>query len=163
MTNKDLLLFTIETREEEYFDRKCRLLLDMYGKRKLIEMTKDPNLFQSLFINDVLSTTSINYILMKKYYLSDNQKKVTQDLDRYISTAYFDIANDIIENNNNTRALVFQTYIDNIDNSNHQLSIRKTDRTNYDDINLILTLMYRFYKSKSLSVVPTLKKAYNLN
>lgn len=157
----DLILTTTESHLEANFNSKCQDLLMMYGKDCLIERIKNPVLFDYFFTSHILPRNEVHHILLRKYYLSKHDEtQNTKVLDAYIKTSRFEEINELLINYPSVRSEVLGIYIDNINVSNHQLSIEKLEDNNYDDINLVLIEMDQFYQQKMSNPKLALKKSY---
>ncbi len=162
-SQEDLLLSTLESRSEDYFNQKCKELLYLCGKDKLCEHTKTPHIFQYFFTSAVLSSEGINHALLKKYYLSSHKEtEVTRALDELLKEGNIKAANDMLNFHSTARSEILGIYIDNINMPNTQLLVENCNKEDYETLNNTLKGIDRFYQGKHqrTSTPVVLKKSY---
>ena len=145
----NILFSTLESQKEKFFNHKCRSLLKYYSKERLLEFIGRHPLFIDLFQNDLLSCDDINYILLKKYFVSNHyQNSNTSFLDYCLGNLDIQCANILLTENIELRNEVFGVFLDNIDIPNKYLAIEKAYTKGYDKVANALNAIDSFYKNK---------------
>ena len=166
MFQNSLLINSIETEREKYFNYKCNTLLNFYSKDTIIEACYDLENINSELVSNALSLDDICYALIKKYYISNYKiTDVTSKFNMYIEQLAFENAHQLIIENSVLRQELLNTYFENMNISNGVLSIEKAEQSGYDRVNTTLAVLNNFYLSKRLknniSEHKVLKKSYN--
>ena len=156
--DKDLSVLTLESTKEILFNKRCRDLIVLYNKDYLIENVRSLQNFYSLFTTVLISPEEVKLALLRKYYLSycSSEKELNSNLERLD----FEQIDHLIKTSPNTRSILVETYIDNLNTPNYRLPRVENAKDDYDKISKVLTEMDTFYTKKIVGDYPTLKKTY---
>ena len=166
MFQNNLLINSIETEREKYFNYKCKTLLNFYSKDTIIEACYDLENINSELVSNALSLDDICYALIKKYYISNYKiTDVTSKFNMHIEQLAFENAHQSLIDNPVLRQELLNTYFENMDISNGVLSVEKAEQLGYDKVNTTLVALNNFYLSKriqnNIKEHKVLKKSYN--
>lgn len=164
MTNNpsDLMFATLESYSEIYLTEKCNNLLIYYNKEMLLTYVKNSSDFSSVFANSIISEKEMHFILLKKYYLSAHTKSsISSKILYYINNQKFADLETLISRVPMLRRELLENYFNNMNTSNHQLSITKRNTTSYEEINYTLNAMSIFYANQIHGEPPQLKRIMN--
>lgn len=152
MLNNNLLINSIETEKEKYFNYKCKDLLYYYSKDSIIDICHDLEYINKQFVSDILSFDDISYILIKKYYISNHKQNYsTKQFDTCLEQLNFEAAHQLFTTNPNLRQAIFETYFDNINIQNNILSTEKAYELGYDKVNMTIVELNHFYSNKKVN------------
>ena len=145
--NQDLMVSTIDSGNERQFCRRCNNLIDIYGKERFLATINNRISFKRFATSQNISITDIYYLVLKRFYLSGEKEDT---IERALECADFLGIHEVLNENDTIRTKVFSVYIDTLNQTPHELIIKKLESTGYEQVNLTLSLMKKFYRDKTL-------------
>lgn len=132
-------ILEVSTKENHY--RNICLSYLYYGET---HATKYLHIFEG---NDTINSNDINYILLKKYILSYNEKNsktLDQIIPLYLTEGLFNNLNNIINTVPKVKILLIQNYIENINKTDTDLLWEQSDQLQTKTVKY-LKCIYNFY------------------
>lgn len=159
--NKDLAFTAMDSFHEKYFSDKMIYLINHFSKYTLIAYSKNKDLFDCIFTNNLISERKLYFILLKKFYLSATENTpYTYTLTSLLKEENFGEIEQKIQSEPELRAALITNYIDNMRTPNHHLAVEKAWNSDYDEVTRVLGKI-NSYSSGNESSFMQLKKSFN--
>ena len=150
--NEDLVLMSMDTQHEKYFLDKMNYLVNNFGRDNVIAYARDYNMFCCMFTNGIISERKLDFILLKRYYLTSQNSQYLDMFTILLKGEYFDTVENKIKNDPDIRTALISTYIDSMRMPNHHLAINKSWNIGYNEVNQMLTTISAFGSQKMKSL-----------
>lgn len=152
---------SLESYAELDFTIGCINILKIYNKETLITLAQSPDIFSYLSTNCSISEQDVHLFLLKKYFLSEQKENLNlTDLNILIEQMDFDEIEKLMDQDQFIRTTLIKTYIDNINKTNHQLTVKKINKYHYscEEMDDVLSAMNNYYMMQNYKKSPQLKK-----
>jgi len=150
--NKDLVVTSMATQHETCFLKKMNYLVENFGKDNVLAYARDYNMFCCMFTTDIISERKLDFILLKRFYLTSPDSPYLDMFTTLLKGEHFDTLERKIKNDPDIRTILLSNYIDTMMTPNHHLAINKSWNIGYNEVNQMLTTISEFGLNKNPKV-----------
>ncbi len=159
--NANILLKIKESLSETHLVERCIELMKIYNQDDLLKMASNMQNFNYLFLSLYLNKQEIDYVLLKRYYLSNNHNTIDNNFDLLIEQGRFNEVDDIIMKHHPVRIKLLEHFLTTVNSDNLSRINRNLTDKEYNKMDIILEKMQEYYQAKSLEAFIVKKKIYS--